>query len=145
MYRNYNTARDAQGCGSGFGKASFFGHHRFRNNYFRRPKYNIPLNIIDNESAFEVHLYALGFAKEAIKITVQDDVLYISGTRTIDENNSPNFSHQEYPIKSFERILNLNGQVDTTKITAKQVEGILIVTLPKNAAAQQPAQEVTVS
>ncbi|QMU28447.1 Hsp20/alpha crystallin family protein [Adhaeribacter radiodurans] len=144
MYRNNNATREANGCGSAFGKAGFFGSHRFRSNYFRRPKYNIPLNIIDNENAFEVHVYALGFAKEGIKITVQDDVLYISGARAVEENNSPNFSHQEYPVKSFERVLNLNGQVDVSKISAKQVEGVLIITLPKNAASQQSAQEVTV-
>ncbi|HEY2582223.1 MAG TPA: Hsp20/alpha crystallin family protein [Mucilaginibacter sp.] len=140
MFRNYNSAREAQGCGPAHGR-----HGHFRGEHFRRPKHNLPINIADNETNFEVYVYALGYAKENIKISVHDDVLYISGTRAVDEENLPNFSKQEYPIKSFERMLNLNGQVDTANITAKQKEGVLIITLPKNAEAQKPSLEIPVS
>ncbi|WP_295673548.1 Hsp20/alpha crystallin family protein [uncultured Mucilaginibacter sp.] len=140
MFGNYNSARGAQGCGHAHGK-----HGHFREGHFRRPKYNLPINIADNETNFEVYVYALGYAKENIKLSVQDDILYISGTRTVDEENLPNFSKQEYPIKSFERMLNLNGQVDVAAISAKQEDGVLIVTLPKNAEAQKPSQEIPVN
>ncbi len=140
MFRNYDSARGAQGCGSAYGK---HGHHR--GGYFRRPKYNLPINIADNEINFEVYVYALGYAKENIKISVTDDVLYISGTRVVDEDNLPNFSKQEYPVKSFERMLNLNGQVDILAISAKQEDGVLIITLPKTAEAQKPSQEIPVN
>jgi HSP20 family protein len=140
MFRNYDSARGAQGCGHAYGK---HGHHR--GEHFRRPKYNLPINIADNETSFEVYVYALGYAKENIKISVQDDTLYISGTREADEANLPNFSKQEYPIKSFERMLNLNGQVDVAAITAKQEDGVLVITLPKNAEAQKPSQEIPVN
>jgi HSP20 family protein len=113
--------------------------------YFRRPKYNVPLNIIENETSYEVHVYATGFEKENIKLSVVDDVLYISGTRTIDEINKPNFRRQEYPIKSFERVLSLRGQVNTKDITARQEEGVLKITLPKTPEAREPEQEIKVS
>ena len=140
MFRNYNSARGAQGCGPAHGK-----HGHFRGEHFRRPKYNLPINIADNETNFEVYVYAPGYTKENIKISVQGDVLYISGTRVVDEENLPNFSKQEYPIKSFERMLNLNGQVDITAISAKQEDGVLIITLPKNADAQKPSTEIPVN
>ena len=139
MFRDHNSARGAQGCGPAHGK-----HGHFRGEYFRRPKYSLPINIADNETNFEVYVYALGYAKENIKISVQDDILYISGTRTVDEENLPNFSKQEYPIKSFERMLNLNGQVDIAAISATQEDGVLIITLPKNAEALKPSQEIPV-
>jgi HSP20 family protein len=140
MFRNYESARGAQGCGHAYGK---HGHHR--GEHFRRPKHNLPINIADNETSFEVYVYALGYAKENIKISVQDDTLYISGTRQVDEENLPNFSKQEYPVKSFERMLNLNGQVDVAAISAKQEDGVLVITLPKNADAQKPSQEIPVN
>ncbi len=140
MFRNHNSARGAQGCSPAHGK-----HGHFRGEHLHRPKYSLPINIADNETNFEVYVYALGYAKENIKISVQDDILYISGTRAVDEENLPNFSKQEYPIKSFERMLNLNGQVDTTGISAKQEDGVLIITLPKNAEAQKPSREIPVS
>ena len=148
MFGRYHTARGAQGCGpaSGkfrHGKFEHFGRH-MRDGGFRRPKYNVPLNITDNETNFEVHVYAVGFAKDNIKLSVTDDVLYISGTRTLSEDDEPNFSRQEFPVKSFERVLNLNGQVEVENISAKQVDGVLIVTLPKTVEAQKPAQEIKV-
>jgi HSP20 family protein len=112
---------------------------------YRRPKYNVPVNIAENESNYEITVYAVGFSKENIKLSVVDDILYISGTRTIDDNNPPNFIKQEFPVKSFERSFLLNGQVVTANITAKQENSVLIVTLPKTPEAQKPEQDIKVS
>jgi HSP20 family protein len=150
MYRELNTRGGAAGCGHGFSRGGhpFHGrHHDYGNAWggsFRRPKYNVPINIIETDAAYDVDVYATGFAKEEIKITVTDDLLYISGSRTIDEQNQPNFSRQEFPIKSFERVLNLNGKVDTSLITATQENGVLKITLPKTAEAQKPEQKIEV-
>ncbi len=112
--------------------------------FYRRPKYNVPVNIIENETNYEVHVYALSFDKEQIKVSVVNDVLYINGSRQIDENNLPNFIQQEYPIKSFERIIRLHGQVDTANISARQDEGVLKLTLPKTPEAQKSSQEIVI-
>jgi HSP20 family protein len=149
MFGRHHRAIGAQGCGpatENFRDHRFdpFGRHHMRDMMKRRPKYNVPLNITDSETSFEVHVYAVGFAKENIKLTVTDDILYITGTRTIAEDAEPNFSRQEFPVKSFERVLNLNGQVATENISAKQEDGILIITLPKTEDARKPAQEIKV-
>ena len=117
-----------------FMKAGFGG--------FRRPKYNVPLNITESDTAYEVAVFATGFAKENIKVTTVDDVLYISGSKEISD--SPNFTVQEFPIKNFERSLLLNGLVDTEQISAKVENGVLIVTLPKTPAAQKTETKVEV-
>lgn len=109
---------------------------------FRRPKYNVPLNIIESDSSYEVAVYATGFAKENITVNVVDDVLYISGSKEVAE--SPNFTIQEFPIKNFERSLLLNGLVDIEQISAKVENGVLIVTLPKSPAAQKTETKVEV-
>lgn len=148
MFGRHHRARGAQGCGPAtenyrHHRFDSFGRHHMRD-MMRRPKYNVPLNISDSETHFEVHVYAIGFAKENIKLTVTDDVLYITGTRTIPEDAEPNFTRQEFPVKSFERVLNLNGQVDTENISAKQEDGVLIIILPKTEDARKPAQEIRV-
>jgi len=139
MYGRCNTA----GYGPAYGRR---GHHFDRYGFggYRRPKYNVPVNIEEKEDHYEVTLYATGFDKEHIKLSVADDVLYITGTRTIDENNKPNFTKQEFPVKSFERVISLNGQVDTSGIKARQENTVLIITMPKTAEAQKPAQEINV-
>lgn len=111
---------------------------------YRRPKYNVPVNIIEHDTAFEVHVHAVTFPKEGIKVSVVEDMLYISGTRTPEGEDSPNFILQEYPIKSFERSFELSQKVDTAGITAKHENGILIVHVPKTRAAQRPEQVVEI-
>jgi HSP20 family protein len=113
--------------------------------WYRRPKYNVPVNIAETPTSYEVTVYATGFDKENLKLSVVDDVLYISGTRTLDESNPPNFTKQEFPVKSFERILALNGQVEASGITARQENATLIITLPKSADAQKPVHNIPVS
>lgn len=111
---------------------------------FRRPKYNVPVNIDDKTDRYIVSVYATGFSKENIKLSVTDDVLFISGTRSIDENDQPNFAKQEFPVKNFERMISLEGQVDVAGISAKQEDGILYITLPKTEDAKQPSREINV-
>jgi HSP20 family protein len=110
----------------------------------RRPKYSVPLNILEHDTYYEVHVYAVGFAKENIKLSVVEEVLFISGTREVDENNLPNFTHQEFPIRSFERVVSLRGQVDIPHISARQEDGVLKIMLPKTPEAQKPEQEIKV-
>ena len=115
-----------------------------RGGFFRRPKYNVPLNIVETDTHYEVHVYAVGFDKEHITITVEDDVLWIRGKRAIDKDNPPKFRRQEFPVKHFERVVSLRGQVDTTQIQAKQEGEVLKITLPKTAEAQSSSQEVKI-
>ena len=134
MYGRWNTA----GYGPAFGRRFHGGRG------FRRPKYNVPVNIDEKDDQYIVSVYATGFDKENVKLSVQDDVLYISGTRSFDESASPNFTKQEFPVKSFERMVSLEGQVDITRITAKQEAGVLYISLPKTEAAKQPSREIVV-
>lgn len=140
MHGRCNTA----GYGPAYGRSEFVRGHQPFGGFYKRPKHNVPVNIEEKENSYEVTVYATGFDKENIKLSVVDQLLYITGTRTIDESSKPNFTRQEFPVKSFERVIALNDQVDTTGIKAKQQNGVLIVTLPKTAEAQKPAQEINV-
>ena len=104
----------------------------------------MPINIDEKDDHFVVSVYATGFGKENIKLSVQDDVLYISGTRTFEENEKPNFTKQEFPVRSFERMISLEGQVDVAEITARQENGVLYVKLPKTVEARQPGRDIGV-
>ena len=136
MYGRCNTA----GYGPAWGRA---GMHREGMGHYRRPKYNVPVNIAEREDAYEVSVYATGFDKAAIKLSVVDEALYITGTREVGEP-APQFTKQEFPVKTFERVIALNGQVDSSRITARQEGGVLYITLPKTEEAKKPEQEIKV-
>ena len=120
------------------------GRHQHGGGMHRRPKYNIPANVAETDTYYEIHLYALGYDKANISITVVDDVLYVSGTREIPEDYRPNFIRQEFPIKSFEKVFHLNEEIETEGIVAKQEEGVLIITLPKKPEAQRVERNVDI-
>lgn len=111
---------------------------------FRRPKYNVPVNIEEKEDYYELSVFAVGFPKEHIKLTVKEDILFVTGTKEFDEAHKPTFTKQEYPVKSFERSLNLNGKVNADSITARQENGILVITLPKTEEAKNSKKEIVV-
>ena len=121
------------------------GPRQFASGRYRRPKYNVPLNVTETDDEFEAFVYAVGFSKENITVSVANDVMTILGLKQIDEHQAPAFRRQEFPIKTFERTLALRGQVDLSKITARHENGILIITLPKSAAAQVTEQKIEVS
>ncbi|MEL6275833.1 MAG: Hsp20/alpha crystallin family protein [Bacteroidota bacterium] len=126
------------------------GRHRhgrrmaYRPAGYRRPKHNVPVNLLEYEDRFEAHVFALGFPKENIAITVSDDVMYIAGTRQPSDEHPP-FMLQEYPIKSFERSFELSERADQEQITAKMVDGVVIITILKTKAAQRPDVEVSIA
>ena len=111
---------------------------------FRRPKHNIPVNIIEHETEFVLTLHAPSFPREQIKVTVVEDMLYISGTREIEGDTHPNFLLQEYPIKSFERSFELSHRADKQNIKASYKDSILTVKVGKTVAAQHPEIDIEV-
>lgn len=110
---------------------------------WRRPKHNIPVNVIERETEYEVLVHALTYPKDQIKVSVIDDTLYISGTREPEEDR-PNFILQEYPIKSFERSFELSHKVDKDGIQAKHEHGVLVVIVPKTKDAQRPEVNIDI-
>ena len=92
MYGRCNNA----GYAPAYGRMS----HRGFGGYYRRPKYNVPVNISETEGAYEVSVYAVGFDKEHIKLSIVDEALYITGTREVGDP-APQFIKQEFTVKHF--------------------------------------------
>ncbi len=147
MYHYCNTAGSTRDCGSAYGheRGFHFSSHRFGGNSFnRRPKYNVPVNILDKETAFEIHVYATGFDKSDISLTVANDLLLIKGEKNLNPEEAPHFTRQEFPVKTFERQIALNGMTEIAGISAKQEEGVLIITLPKSSKAKSENQRIDI-
>ncbi len=80
-----------------------------------------------------------GLDKDKINVTVRNNIVTLEGTReTSQENRDPSKGvySQERSYGSFSRSLSLPGPVDDTKIQATYQNGVLTVTLPKIAKAQ---------
>ena len=91
------------------------------------------VDIAETEKEFEVQLHIPGVKKDEISLEVNENDLTISGERKFeDEKNEKNFHSVESYFGSFKRSFHLPDFVNRDKIDAKYVDGVLLVTLPKD-------------
>lgn len=86
------------------------------------------VNIFENDEGYIVDVCAPGVAAEEIELVLTARNLIIKGERKSPEGR---YFRQERSAGSFQRALSLNVTVDRDKVTAKNENGILRVTLPK--------------
>lgn len=91
------------------------------------------VDIIEEDKAFEVHVAVPGMSKDDFKIDLNDNYLTISGERKFNrEKKEDNFYSMETQYGTFSRSFSLPENVDASKISAKYVNGILEITIPKD-------------
>jgi HSP20 family protein len=91
------------------------------------------VDVLEDEKAFEIHVAVPGMNKEDFKIDLNDNYLTISGERKFArEKKENNFHSVETQFGTFSRSFTLPENVDSTKINAKYVNGILEVNIPKD-------------
>ncbi len=109
--------------------------------------FSAPVNILETDKLYELHIVAPGLKKEDFKLNIERDVLTITAEQN-PENKEPQegkWLRSEFRKKSFKRTFTLNDKVDAAKISAKYNDGILVVTLPKKEPSANPAQEIPVN
>lgn len=104
----------------------------------------VPVNIESTTDSFMLTLFAAGLSKEKIQLSVQGEVLTIAYPGTTPVANDVSYTHQEFRDLAFERNFQLSGKVLVESIKASYDDGILTVTLPKDPAANPPAQTIAV-
>lgn len=91
------------------------------------------VDIVENDKAFEIHVAVPGMNKDDFKIDLNESVLTISGERKFtEERKDKNFHSIETQYGTFGRSFSLPENVDLNKISATYVNGILLVTVPKD-------------
>jgi HSP20 family protein len=100
-------------------------------------KFSLPaVNIIENETGFELALSVPGRAKEDFNIEIDTNVLTVSSdVKTEKETEGQKFTRREFAFKSFKRAFTLPDSVNADEIKADYVNGILKFSLPKKEEA----------
>jgi HSP20 family protein len=102
-------------------------------NYGGSPAVRVAENDLQYELLFEVP----GVAREDLKISVEDGVLQISGTRTsVTLPEKATWLRNEISNGKFSRTLQLPAEVKVGEVSAELTDGILRVVLPKAEVAQ---------
>lgn len=107
---------------------TFFGTRPQSFDDFWRPA----VDIEENNGNLMVRAEIPGMTKDDIKVSVQDDLLTISGERKQEnETKDKTFHRIERCYGKFRRMIRLPAQVDADKVKASYKDGVLNVTLPK--------------
>jgi len=102
------------------------------------------VNVYKTESSFEMLVFAPGRFKENFGLNVKGNELTISYTPP-EGIPRPDWIMREYSRGGFVRTFTLDDNVDTASISAKYVDGVLLVSLPIIAGKESTNQEIKVS
>ena len=96
------------------------------------------VDLIENDTAFLATVDLPGLSKDDVDISLEDNVLTLSGERTFKAENGDGtkFRRLERAYGSFRRAFTLPPGVDVTKVEASFDNGVLSVTLPKAETAK---------
>ena len=101
-------------------------------------------DIVDKGDKYILQAELPGFAKEDIHIDVDGDYLVIHGEHNAQvEENHHKFVRKERRYGSFARTFDVSG-IDESGITAAYHNGILELTLPKQAPVVPQARQITI-
>lgn len=103
------------------------------------------LNVSETDTQFEVSVELPGMRKEDIDISLDDNVLTVSGERKItrDEEEGRRFHRVESRFGSFSRSLPLPNIIDRENVEASYENGVLNITIPK--LKEKAARKIEVS
>jgi HSP20 family protein len=91
-----------------------------------------PVDMIENDDNFVISVELPGLKKDDIKMTMQNNVLTISGAKKHEFESREDTVHRvERSYGSFLRSINLPSSVKASDITASYDSGVLKITLPK--------------
>ncbi|HLX11995.1 MAG TPA: Hsp20/alpha crystallin family protein [Bacteroidota bacterium] len=103
------------------------------------------VDVIETENAFQMDIDLPGMKKEDVKVSVENNILTISGerkSRKTEEKDS--YYRNERTFGSFVRSFTLSKVVKSDAIEAKYENGVLHLTLPKVEDVKPKAIEVKV-
>jgi len=104
------------------------------------------VDISEDEKEYAVKAELPEIKKEDVKLTVQDNVLCISGERKYEkEEKGKKYHRMERAYGSFMRSFTLPEDADGSRVAAEYKDGILRVHVPKSEKAKPKSIEVKVS
>lgn len=95
------------------------------------------MNVSEDKGNYYVRAELPGLKAEDLDISVTGNSLSIAGERKIpSEDEKATYHRREREAGSFNRMITLPTDVDTAKVEARCVDGVLTVVLPKSESAK---------
>ena len=106
------------------------------------PRYVPSLDILEDEEKFTVWCDLPGVDPKDIDVRCENGRLRIWGKAEARQGEKTGYLLREYGVGDFQRELNVTDTIDLGRVTAEGADGVLVITLPKAAAAKPRKIEV---
>ena len=105
-----------------------------------------PCDIYETDNELVVQVELPGVKKEDVKVSIENNVLTISGERKFEEETKrENYRRAERSYGQFMRSFIVPNTMDTKKVNAQFKDGVLRVALPKHEETKPKSIEVKVA
>jgi HSP20 family protein len=95
-----------------------------------------PINVGSTADRVDVYVFAAGLDPKALDISIQQNLLVISGQRAVPVAQEGNYYRRERYDGEFRRVITLPEDVDPERVDAKYRDGVLQITVRRRESAQ---------
>jgi len=101
-----------------------------------QPIFTPAADIYEEQDSFTVLADMPGVEQKNIDISIEDNVLSITGTQSSQDQEGYELLHRGYRTGLYKRSFTLASDIDHAKISAKMHDGVLRLILPKSEKAK---------
>jgi HSP20 family protein len=95
-----------------------------------------PINVGLTPERVDVYLFAAGLDPKALDISMQQNLLVVSGIRKVPVNEQADYYRRERFDGEFRRVITLPEDVDPDRVDATYRDGVLQMTIQRREAAR---------
>jgi len=104
-----------------------------------------PINVGATKDNVEVYLFAPGLDPKSVDLSIQQNLLTVSGERKTPEHEATNYYRQERFTGDFHRVIALPDDVDADRVQAQYRDGVLHITVHRKESAKPRQIEVNLA
>jgi HSP20 family protein len=94
-----------------------------------------PTNVGATPAVLDVYLFAAGLDPKSLNLSIQQNLLTVSGERRIPVNEKATYYRQERFSGEFRRVITLPDDADPDRVEAKYRDGVLQISVQRRASA----------
>ena len=101
-----------------------------------------PINVGATPEKVDVFLFAAGLNPKDLDISIQQNLLTVTGERKVPEVENVNYYREERFSGEFRRVINLPEDIDPDRVEATYRDGILHISIARREATKPRQIEV---
>jgi len=102
-----------------------------------------PINVGATPERVDVYLFAAGLDPKSLDISIQQNLLAVSGERKVPVDEAADYYRQERFDGEFRRVITLPDDADPDRVEAKYRDGVLQITVQRREAVRP--RQITVN